>query len=43
VTRAELMRTTDVSVEPIDLERLRAADDVFVTSAIRGRQRVLLP
>jgi branched-subunit amino acid aminotransferase/4-amino-4-deoxychorismate lyase len=29
-----------VAVEPIDLERLRAADEVFVTSSIRGRQRV---
>jgi para-aminobenzoate synthetase/4-amino-4-deoxychorismate lyase len=38
VTRAELMRTADVSVEPIDLERLRAADEAFVTSSIRGRQ-----
>jgi hypothetical protein len=27
-------------VEPIGLGRLRAADGVFVTSAIRGRQRV---
>jgi branched-subunit amino acid aminotransferase/4-amino-4-deoxychorismate lyase len=40
VTRAELIRSADVSVEPIDLERLRAADEVFVTSAIRGRQPV---
>jgi para-aminobenzoate synthetase/4-amino-4-deoxychorismate lyase len=40
VTRAELMRTADVSVEPIDLARLAAADEVFVTSSIRGRQPV---
>jgi para-aminobenzoate synthetase/4-amino-4-deoxychorismate lyase len=40
VTRAELMRSADVSVEPIDLARLAAADEVFVTSSIRGRQPV---
>jgi para-aminobenzoate synthetase/4-amino-4-deoxychorismate lyase len=40
VTRAELLRRADVSVEPFGLERLRAADEVFVTSAIRGRQPV---
>jgi para-aminobenzoate synthetase/4-amino-4-deoxychorismate lyase len=40
VTRAELMSSAEVSVEPIGLGRLRAADEVFVTSAIRGRQRV---
>lgn len=38
VTRAELIRTEDVSIEPIDLTRLAAADEAFVTSAIRGRQ-----
>jgi para-aminobenzoate synthetase/4-amino-4-deoxychorismate lyase len=42
VTRAELIRTADVTVEPIDLRRLRAADEVFVTSSIRGRQRVVV-
>jgi para-aminobenzoate synthetase/4-amino-4-deoxychorismate lyase len=40
VTRAELIRSADVSVEPIDLARLGAADEVFVTSSIRGRQPV---
>jgi len=40
VTRAELMRTKDVLVEPFGLARLRAADEVFVTSSIRGRQTV---
>jgi para-aminobenzoate synthetase/4-amino-4-deoxychorismate lyase len=40
VTRAELIRSADVSVEPIDLARLGAADEVFVTSSIRGRQAV---
>ena len=43
VTRAELLRTADVSVEPIDLQRLKEANEVFVTSAIRGRQRVVFP
>jgi para-aminobenzoate synthetase/4-amino-4-deoxychorismate lyase len=39
VTRAELIRTAaDVRVEPIDLARLEAADEAFVTSSIRGRQ-----
>jgi para-aminobenzoate synthetase/4-amino-4-deoxychorismate lyase len=39
VTRAELLRTAaDVSLEPIDMSRLEAADDAFVTSSIRGRQ-----
>jgi para-aminobenzoate synthetase/4-amino-4-deoxychorismate lyase len=38
VTRAELVRSADVLIEPIDLARLDAADDVFVTSSIRGRQ-----
>jgi para-aminobenzoate synthetase/4-amino-4-deoxychorismate lyase len=41
VTRAQLMRERDVVEEPIDLQRLHAADDAFVTSAIRGRQAVL--
>jgi para-aminobenzoate synthetase/4-amino-4-deoxychorismate lyase len=40
VTRAELLRTEDVLEEPIDLRRLEAADEVFVTSAIRGRQPI---
>jgi para-aminobenzoate synthetase/4-amino-4-deoxychorismate lyase len=40
VTRAELIRTAHVLVEPIDLARLDAADEVFVTSSIRGRQPV---
>jgi para-aminobenzoate synthetase/4-amino-4-deoxychorismate lyase len=40
VTRAELIAQADVSVEPIDLARLAAADEVFVTSSIRGRQPV---
>jgi para-aminobenzoate synthetase/4-amino-4-deoxychorismate lyase len=40
VTRAELLRSADVAVEPIDLDRLRGADEVFVTSSIRGRQAV---
>jgi para-aminobenzoate synthetase/4-amino-4-deoxychorismate lyase len=41
VTRAQLMRERDVAEEPIDLQRLHAADDAFVTSAIRGRQALL--
>jgi para-aminobenzoate synthetase/4-amino-4-deoxychorismate lyase len=40
ITRAQLMREREVLEEPIDLERLRAADDAFVTSSIRGRQRL---
>jgi para-aminobenzoate synthetase/4-amino-4-deoxychorismate lyase len=40
VTRAHLMREKDVAEEPIDLQRMRAADDAFVTSSIRGRQRL---
>jgi para-aminobenzoate synthetase/4-amino-4-deoxychorismate lyase len=40
VTRAELVRSTDVVIEPVDLARLDAADEVFVTSSIRGRQPV---
>jgi para-aminobenzoate synthetase/4-amino-4-deoxychorismate lyase len=40
VTRAELIGSAEVSVEPIGLDRLEAADEVFVTSAIRGRQAV---
>jgi para-aminobenzoate synthetase/4-amino-4-deoxychorismate lyase len=40
ITRAELIASADVAIEPVDLDRLRAADDVFVTSAIRGRQPV---
>ena len=43
VTRAELIRTADVSVESFDLPRLEAADEVFVTSAIRGKQMVGRP
>jgi para-aminobenzoate synthetase/4-amino-4-deoxychorismate lyase len=42
VTRAQLMREHDVAEEPIDLQRLREADEVFVTSSIRGRQRLRL-
>jgi anthranilate/para-aminobenzoate synthase component I len=42
ITRAERLRSADVAVEPIDLDRLRAADEVFVTSSIRGRQAVAL-
>jgi para-aminobenzoate synthetase/4-amino-4-deoxychorismate lyase len=42
VTRADLIRATAATVEPISLERLRAADEVFVTSSIRGRQTVTL-
>jgi para-aminobenzoate synthetase / 4-amino-4-deoxychorismate lyase len=39
VTRAEELRTARAArVEPIDFERLRAADEAFVTSSIRGRQ-----
>jgi para-aminobenzoate synthetase/4-amino-4-deoxychorismate lyase len=38
VTRAELIRSAGATVEPIDLARLRQADEAFVTSAIRGRQ-----
>jgi para-aminobenzoate synthetase/4-amino-4-deoxychorismate lyase len=39
VTRAELLRSTPgARIEPIDLARLEAADEAFVTSAIRGRQ-----
>jgi para-aminobenzoate synthetase/4-amino-4-deoxychorismate lyase len=40
VTRAELIESADVLVEPIGLERLAAADEVFVTSSIRGRRAV---
>jgi para-aminobenzoate synthetase/4-amino-4-deoxychorismate lyase len=40
VTRAEILRLADVSVEPIDIERARGADEVFVTSSIRGAQAV---
>jgi para-aminobenzoate synthetase/4-amino-4-deoxychorismate lyase len=42
VTRAQLMREQEVAEEPIDLQRLCEADDVFVTSSIRGRQRLRL-
>jgi para-aminobenzoate synthetase/4-amino-4-deoxychorismate lyase len=38
VTRAELIRSARASIEPIDLPRLEAADEAFVTSSIRGRQ-----
>ena len=38
VTRARVMREENVVEEPIDLARLRDADEVFVTSSIRGRQ-----
>jgi para-aminobenzoate synthetase/4-amino-4-deoxychorismate lyase len=40
VTRAELIGSADVLIEAIDLARLSAADEVFVTSSIRGRQLV---
>jgi para-aminobenzoate synthetase / 4-amino-4-deoxychorismate lyase len=40
VTRAELVRSADVSIEPFDLPRLEAADEAFVTSSIRGRQAI---
>jgi para-aminobenzoate synthetase / 4-amino-4-deoxychorismate lyase len=42
VTRAELIRTAGASIEPLRLERLKQADEVFVTSSIRGRQTVRL-
>jgi para-aminobenzoate synthetase / 4-amino-4-deoxychorismate lyase len=38
VTRARLVSEERVVEEPIDLARLRDADEVFVTSSIRGRQ-----
>jgi para-aminobenzoate synthetase/4-amino-4-deoxychorismate lyase len=42
VTRDVVIEAADATVEEISLERLRAADDVFVTSAIRGVQRAFL-
>jgi para-aminobenzoate synthetase/4-amino-4-deoxychorismate lyase len=38
VMRAQLMQQRRVVEAPIDLARMRQADDVFVTSSIRGRQ-----
>jgi para-aminobenzoate synthetase/4-amino-4-deoxychorismate lyase len=45
VTRAEVMRLAagNMREQPIDLERMRAADEVFVTSAIRVIQSVGSP
>jgi para-aminobenzoate synthetase/4-amino-4-deoxychorismate lyase len=43
VTRAQVMRAREVRTEPIDLERMRGADEVFVTSAIRVAQPVRAP
>jgi branched-subunit amino acid aminotransferase/4-amino-4-deoxychorismate lyase len=35
-----VVRQPEVVEEPIDLRRMRDADDVFVTSSIRGMQRL---
>jgi para-aminobenzoate synthetase/4-amino-4-deoxychorismate lyase len=40
VVRAQVVRQPEVVEEPIDLRRMRDADDVFVTSSIRGMQRL---
>jgi para-aminobenzoate synthetase/4-amino-4-deoxychorismate lyase len=40
VVRDQLLHLADVAVEPITVERARQADEVFVTSSIRGAQAV---
>jgi para-aminobenzoate synthetase/4-amino-4-deoxychorismate lyase len=40
VVRAQVISSAEVLVEPIDLDRMRSADEAFVTSSIRGMQRL---